>query len=88
MLGAKHLDKLTAHDLDRLYAAQLANGLGERSVHHLHRIIGAALRQSRKWGWVTIDVAEDATPPTPRKAELTVPSPGQISALIREPGRP
>jgi integrase len=88
MLGAKRLDKLTARDLDRLYAAQLANGLGERSVHHLHRIIGAALRQGRKWGWVTSNVAEDATPPTPRPPELTVPSPVQVSALIREAARP
>jgi hypothetical protein len=27
-LGAKRLDKLTAHDLDRFYAAQLGTGLG------------------------------------------------------------
>ena len=82
-LGAKRLDKLTAHDLDRFYAAQLGTGLAERTVHHLHRIISAALRQGRKWGWVTSNVADDATPPTPRKVELSVPSPAQVSALIR-----
>lgn len=87
-LGAKRLDKLTAHDLDRFYAVQLGAGLGERSVHHLHRIIGAALRQGRKWGHVRSNIAEDATPPSPRRTELTVPSPERVSALIREAARP
>src|ERR1035437_4136498 len=86
-LGSNRLDKLTAHDLDRFYAIQLASGLGERSVLHLHRIIGAALRQGRKWGWVSTNVAEDATAPTPRRTELSVPSPEQVMALIREAGR-
>ncbi len=31
-LGAKRLDTLTAHDLDRFYAAQLGAGLAERPV--------------------------------------------------------
>ena len=87
-LGAKRLDKLTAHDLDRFYAAQLGTGLAERTVHHMHRIISAALRQGRKWGWVTSNVADDATAPTPRKTQLSVPSPPRVSALIREAARP
>ena len=87
-LGAKRLDKLTAHDLDRFYAAQLGTGLAERTVHHMHRIISAALRQGRKWGWVTSNVADDATAPTPRKTQLSVPSPARVSALIREAARP
>jgi integrase len=57
-------------------------------MHRMHRIISAALRQGRKWGWVTSNVADDATAPTPRKTELSVPSPAQVSALIREAGRP
>jgi hypothetical protein len=56
-------------------------------VHHLHRIISAALRQGRKWGWVTSNVADDATPPTPRKTELSVLSPVRVSALFeKRPG--
>jgi len=87
VLGSKRLDKLTAHDLDKFYARQLESGLGERSVLHLHRIIGAALRQGRKWGWVTTNVAEDATAPTPRRTDLSVPSPERVSAMIREASR-
>jgi integrase len=87
-LGSKRLDKLTAHDLDRFYADQLATGLGDRSVHHIHRQISAALRQGRKWGWVVTNVAEDATPPKLRRAEMNVPSPEQVTALIAEAARP
>jgi len=86
-LGSKRLDKLTAHDLDRFYAAQLASGLGDRSVHSIHRQISAALRQGRKWGWVATNVAEDATPPKPRRTEMKVPSPEQVTALIAEAAR-
>jgi integrase len=82
------LDKLTAHDLDRFYADQLATGLGDRSVHHIHRQISAALRQGRKWGWVATNVTEDATPPKLRRAEMKVPSPEQVTALITEAVRP
>ena len=87
-LGSKRLDKLTAHDLDRFYADQLASGLGGRSVHHIRRQISAALRQGRKWGWVATNVAEDATPPKLRRAEMNVPSPEQVTALIGEAARP
>ena len=87
-LGAKRLDKLTAHDLDRFYAAQLATGLGQRTVHHMHRMISAALRQGRKWGWSKL--TSRTTPPPRRrsKTELSVPSPVRVSALIREAARP
>ncbi|HET9733173.1 MAG TPA: site-specific integrase [Acidimicrobiales bacterium] len=87
-LGAKPLDKLTAHDLDLFYANQLAAGLSDRSVLHLHRILTAALRQGRKWGWVTRSVAEDATPPKPVQAHLNPPPPDRVSALVGEAGRP
>src|SRR5665213_1251142 len=87
-LGAKALDKLTAHDLDRLYASQLAAGLSPSTVLYHHRIIGAALKQGRKWGWVDRNVAEDATPPAARKTETKVPSPEQVTALISEAARP
>ena len=87
-LGATRLDKLTAHDLDKLYARQLAAGLSPSTVLMHHRIIGAALKQGRKWGWVDRNVAEDATPPSARKPEIAVPSPDQVRALITEATRP
>ncbi len=86
-LGAVPLDKLTAHDLDRLYADQLASGLSPSTVLYHHRIISAALKQGRKWGWLDRNVADDATPPSARKVETSVPSPEQVRALIVEAGR-
>jgi len=87
-LGAMRLDKLTAHDLDKLYARQLDAGLSPSTVLMHHRIIGAALKQGRKWGWVDRNVAEDATPPSARKPEIAVPSAEQVRALISEATRP
>jgi integrase len=87
-LGATRLDKLSAHDLDKLYARQLDAGLSPSTVLMHHRIIGAALKQGRKWGWVDRNVAEDATPPSARKPEIAVPSPEQVRALISEATRP
>ena len=72
-LGAKRLDKLTAHDLDRFYAAQLGTGLAERTVHHMHRIISVALRQGRKWGWVTVQRRGRCHGTDAPKVELSVP---------------
>ena len=86
-LGSVPLDKLTAHDLDRLYADQLASGLSPSTVLYHHRIISAALKQGRKWGWLDRNVADDATPPSARKVETSVPSPEQVRALIVEAGR-
>jgi len=87
-LGAMRLDKLSAHDLDKLYARQLDAGLSPSTVLMHHRIIGAALKQGRKWGWVDRNVAEDATPPSARKPEIAVPSAEQVRALISEATRP
>lgn len=53
-----------------------------------HRIIGAAFKKGRKWGWIDRNVAEDTTPPSAHKAEIKVPSPEQIRALITEATRP
>jgi hypothetical protein len=47
-LGAIALDKLSARNLDRLYADQLAAGLSPSTVLYFHRIIGAAIKQGKK----------------------------------------
>jgi len=74
-LGAMRLDKLTAHDLDKLYARQLAAGLSSSTVLMHHRIMGAAHKQGRTWGWVERNVAEDATLPRPANRRSRCPRP-------------
>ena len=78
-LAARHcghvlLEKLTARDLDALYAKLLTHGsqphgaaprpLSRQSVMHVHRLLHAALRQAVKWRLIAHNPAADATPPS------------------------
>jgi integrase len=57
-------------------------GEGARSVLHYHRIVGAALHQGERWGWIDRNVTKLATPPTLTRTNLTVPPPDRVQALI------
>jgi len=75
-IGHIPLAKLSAHDLDRLYATlrrrgghPRANGkpapaLSPQSVLHVHRLLHTALGQARKWRLIPYNPASDATAPT------------------------
>ena len=67
------LEKLSARDLDALYAKLLTHGsqpkgpprpLSRQSVMHVHRLLHAALRQAVKWRLIAHNPAADATPPS------------------------
>ena len=68
------LEKLTARDLDALYARLLTHGsrphgaaprpLSRQSVAHVHRLLHAALRQACKWRLLGSNPAADASPPS------------------------
>ncbi|HEY3942913.1 MAG TPA: site-specific integrase [Acidimicrobiales bacterium] len=81
-LGDRRLDALSAGDLDTFYARQLQAGNAARSVLHYHRIIGAALHQAERWGWIDRNVARQATPPTSGPVTPAIPSPERVRALI------
>jgi integrase len=81
-LGPIALAKLTAQDLDRAYRAWLDEGLDPGSVHHLHRVLSAALRQAVKWGMVPAAVTTRATPPRRRTQARPIPSPDVVRQLI------
>jgi integrase len=82
-LGEKRLSKLGPDDLDRCYQAWLAAGLSTSTVRQLHAIISAALHQAERWGWVDRSVARRASPPAARSAPMKVPTPEQLTTLIR-----
>jgi integrase len=81
-LGGVRLDKLTPAILDRTYREWLAEGLAPSSVHHLHRIIAAALHQGMKWGRVSSAATDRASPPRQHRSPKTVPSPDVVRQLI------
>jgi integrase len=74
--------KLTASDLDRLYAKLTARGLKATSVRRIHAVIGAALRQAERWDLVDRNVAHRATPPPVHTAEVVAPSPDEVQRII------
>jgi integrase len=94
-LRGKAVTKVTTEDLDALYRWLLDHGstgggnanrrgkpLSAKSVRHVHSVIRLALAQGKKWHWLTSNVALDATPPAPRKRQVTPPSPDVLLRLL------
>ncbi len=81
-LGRVRLDKLTAQQLDRTYREWLDEGLDPSSVHHLHRVLSAALRQAVKWGLLASAPTVRASPPQRLLQPKAIPSPTVIQDLI------
>jgi integrase len=83
-IGAVRLDKLTAKDLDRLYALWLGRGLSPASVRRHHSILAAALGRAVKWGMILANPADRATPPGLTRTTVSAPSVGDVQRLIAE----
>jgi integrase len=83
-LGRLRLTKLTAADLDRLYAKLTAKGNKATTVRRVHALIGAALHQAERWSLVEHNVALRATPPPVHPAQVRAPTPHQVQAIVRK----
>lgn len=81
-LGSVKLTKLTAQHLDRAYSSWLADGLSPTTVHHVHAVISAALRQAVRWQVIPRAVTESAEPPPARPKPVRPTDPGVIRTLI------
>jgi integrase len=81
-LGNKRLSKLTAGDLDKLYAKLTAKGNAATTVRRVHALIGAALHSAERWDLVDKNVARRADPPPVRAAQVKAPSPKDVQALL------
>jgi integrase len=81
-LGGVRLDRLTAQQLNRAYRGWLDEGLHPSSVHHLHRVLSAALRQAVKWGLLVTPPTARATPPPRLHTPAEIPSPDVVQRLI------
>lgn len=81
-LGDIPLAEITAKTLDDFYERTKAEGVSPATVMHFHRIISAALMKARKWGYVSVNVAQNATPPSVTTKKFNVPSPERVHALI------
>lgn len=81
-IGDLELRKLTAAHLDRFYAELERSGRKPATVAKHHAMIRAALNQAMKWGWVDRNVAELASPPTLRQAEIHPPTVDEVRRLL------
>jgi integrase len=82
-LGDVRLDKLEPDVLDAAYGKWLDEGLSPATVHKYHSILSAACRQAVKWGWIDVAPTARATPPKVERIEMKVPTPEQLSALVK-----
>jgi integrase len=73
-IGRVRLSKLTAEDLDRLYARKSGAGLGPRTVGYIHATVRVALQRAVKKRLIPYNVARDAEPPPlgPKKERTTL----------------
>lgn len=62
-LGHITLQKLSARDLDTLYARKLEEGLSPVRIRSIHMVIHMALKQAVRWRLINRNVSEDVSPP-------------------------
>jgi integrase len=73
--------KLRANDLDSLYASLRAGHSPDRIIR-LHTLISAALTRAVKWGWLSRNVAGDATPPAAPRRRVRPPQQDAVALLL------
>jgi integrase len=81
-LGGVRLDQLTARHLDDLYVLLQEEGLAPGTIKQVHAICSGALTQGVKWGWITSNPAQAASPPADTKVREQPPTPTEVRKLI------
>ena len=84
-IGGVELQALTALHLDRLYAGLLGRGLAMSTVRKVHAVVGMALSDAERKGFVNRNVARLATPPAhsaSRAPEMKFWTPEQLSSFL------
>jgi len=81
-IGSLRLDKLTASQLDKLYAGLTAKGNKPTTVRRVHALIAASLHEAERWGLVEANVAKRASPPPIHQERVKPPSPDEVLAII------
>jgi len=76
------LGKLTARDLDGLYAVLEAQGKASATIRRVHNVISGALAQAVRHGLLTVNVAKDADPQPVRTKPTRPPTTGELATLI------
>jgi integrase len=81
-LGRRPVQRLTAWDLDALYASMTEAGKSASTIRQHHAILSGALGQAVKWGWCPINVASMSSPPTVHQQRIVPPSADEVRAIV------
>jgi integrase len=81
-LGHLRADKLSAKQLNNLYAALRDKGNRATSIRRVHALISAAFTYGYKQGVVDHNPARHASPPRLEARQVEAPSPGEVKAII------
>jgi integrase len=88
-VGSIPIQKLSAADLQGVYAAMAEQGLADQTRLHVHRVIHRMLRHAQQWGVVVVNVAAAVDAPRVKAREIEVLDPPQVQALLETlRGRP
>jgi integrase len=69
-LGRIKLRKLSPMHVQGIYREMQDRGLAARTVQYTHAVLHRALKQARRWGMVSHNVAEDVDPPQVKREEI------------------
>ncbi len=81
-VGAVSLARLTAQQLNALYAQKLDEGLAPGTVHYIHRTLHKALRDAMRADLVQRNIADLDTPPRRLPSEMAVFTPEQARNFL------
>ena len=81
-IGAIPLARLTAADLNRLYAAALDAGRAPATIRLVHNVLHTALSDAVRWDLLARNVADAATPPRKPEPRWTVWDAAQVQAFL------
>jgi integrase len=87
-LGDRPLRRLRAEHLDSLYRRLLTGdtatgkALSPATVARIHAIARRALNVGRRWGWLSVNPADLATPPRSMRRVIRPPAPDDVRRLL------
>ena len=63
------MQNLTGRHIQGMYAEMLERGLSARTTLHVHRVLRKALADAMRWGLLSRNAADAATPPRPERKQ-------------------
>jgi integrase len=83
VIGEVRVARLRPSDVQRVVDRMVERGLSARTVVQGYRVLSSALAQAVRWELIPTNPAKAVRPPRIERAELTVPEPEQVRAIMK-----